>query len=115
MAPPGNDDGAGIENIEEILASDISSGNSQGIEAMKDAKVKEQYGNIIENKGSCLDNRARSGNRTENKASYAERVGMSLKRKGVTGSVELHATSKWPSFPPASDDERSLGGSRRTY
>jgi hypothetical protein len=93
MAPAGQDDGARMENIEKVLGSDITSENSQSVGAVEDLKLNEQRGNVIENKGSGLDNRRRSGNVVENKDSYAQDAGMSLKRKGVIGNAELHATS----------------------
>jgi hypothetical protein len=93
MAPTGQDDGARMENIEKVLGSDITSENSQSVGAVEDLKLNEQRGNVIENKGSGLDNRRRSGNVVENKDSYAQNAGMLLKRKGVIGNVEHHATS----------------------
>jgi hypothetical protein len=40
-----------MENIEEALDRDISSHDSQGVEAVEDLKLNERYGNVIENKG----------------------------------------------------------------
>jgi len=40
-------------NIEEALDSDIVSDKSESVEAVEDLKVKEQYGNVTENKGSA--------------------------------------------------------------
>ena len=57
IAPPGQDDGARMENIEEVLESDIMSDNSQGVEAVEDLKMNERCGNVIENKGLRLDAR----------------------------------------------------------
>jgi hypothetical protein len=93
IAPTGQDDGPRVGSMEEIGDSDIPSYNSQSVGAVEDLKLKEQRGNVIENKGSGLDNRRRSGNVVENKDSYAQDAGMSLKRKGVIGNAELHATS----------------------
>ena len=45
------DDGAGMENTEEMVASDISAQTPQGAEAVKDLKMNEQCGNVTENKG----------------------------------------------------------------
>jgi hypothetical protein len=39
-----------MENIEEAIDSDISSHNSQGVEAVENSKMKERCGNVIENK-----------------------------------------------------------------
>jgi hypothetical protein len=89
-------DGATTENIEEALDSDISSENSQRVEAMEELKMNERCGNVIENKGSGFENRAGSGNVTENKGSYAQKAGILLKTKGVIINAELHPTSKWP-------------------
>ena len=55
--------------------------------------MKERRWHVYENKGSSLENRGRIGNVIENKAGYAHNAGMSLKRKGVIGNAELHATS----------------------
>jgi hypothetical protein len=46
-------------------------------------KTNDRRGNVIENKGSRLDNRGRSGNVIENKGSYALKAGMLLKTKEV--------------------------------
>ena len=82
--PPGQDDGTERENVEEVLDGDISSRIFQSAEAMEGSKMKEQSGNIIENKGSGLENRERRGNITENKGSYALKAGMLLKRQLLT-------------------------------
>jgi hypothetical protein len=71
VAPAGEDDGAGMENNEELLDGDISSRIFQGAEAMEALKMKEQSGNLVENKGPCFENRGQSWNLTENKGSYA--------------------------------------------
>jgi hypothetical protein len=94
IAPAGQDDGARTENIEEIVESDISSYNSQSVGTVEDLKLKDRSGDVIENKGSGLDNRRRSGNIVENKCSYAQNAGMLLKTNGVIGNTELRATSK---------------------
>ncbi len=54
IAPAGQDDGARMENIEEVPESDILSQNSQSVEAVEDLKMNERCGNVIENKGSGL-------------------------------------------------------------
>jgi len=51
VAPAGRDDGAGIENIEEPLDSDISPDNSQSVGTVEDLKLNERCGNVYENKG----------------------------------------------------------------
>jgi hypothetical protein len=56
-APPGQDDGARMGNAEEVLDSDIMSYTSESVETVKDLKLNEQHGNIVENKGSDLENR----------------------------------------------------------
>ena len=61
-APPDQDDGPPVGNMEEIVDSDIASDNSQGVEAVEDLKLDERCGNVIENKGSRLENRERCGN-----------------------------------------------------
>jgi hypothetical protein len=98
LAPTGEDDGGRMENIEEALNSDIVSDDSQGVETVEDLKLREQCGNVIENKGPAFSRPRQYGNLTENKGSYAQEAGMSLKRKGVIENAELHATSKWPTF-----------------
>jgi hypothetical protein len=55
IAPPGQDDGARMENIEEVLDSDSEPDNSQGVETVKDIKLKDRSGNVIENKGSTSE------------------------------------------------------------
>jgi hypothetical protein len=47
--------------------------------------MKERRGNVTENKGSRLDNRAKSGNVAENKDGYALKGGMLVKRQLVSG------------------------------
>jgi hypothetical protein len=68
IAPAGQDDGARMENIEEPLASDISSENSQNVETAENLKMKERTGNV-----------------TENECSYARNAGMSLQTQVVSG------------------------------
>ena len=84
-APPDQHDGTGKEKIEEMLNSDIVSENSRSVEAMGDLKMRERSGNLIENKGSGLQNGESSGNVLENKDSYALKAGMLLKIKGFGG------------------------------
>jgi sporulation protein YlmC with PRC-barrel domain len=84
IAPTGQDDGARMENIEKVLGSDITSENSQSVGAVEDLKLNEQRGNVIENKGSGLENQVQSGNIIENKRTYAQNAGMLLKTKGVS-------------------------------
>jgi hypothetical protein len=90
VAPAGQDDGARMENIEEVLDSDISSQKPQSMATVENLTMKERSGNVIENKGSRLGNRERSGNIVENKCSYAQNAGMLLKRKGVVGNAGGH-------------------------
>ncbi|MGB7591229.1 MAG: hypothetical protein WBO19_08315, partial [Terriglobia bacterium] len=51
VAPASQDDGARMENTEEMVASDISAGNSQSVGTVEELKLNEQCGNIYENKG----------------------------------------------------------------
>jgi hypothetical protein len=67
VAPAGQGDGAGVENTEEIVESDIWAQAPQGGGAVKELKMNEQSGNV-----------------TENKHSYAQDPGMLLKTDGVT-------------------------------
>jgi hypothetical protein len=60
--PPGQDDGPKVESNEEIVNSDNMSDNLQSVGMVEDLKLKEQRGNVIENKGSASNKRKRSGN-----------------------------------------------------
>jgi len=79
IPPPGPDDGTRMENIMQALDSNISPDNPQSVEGRENLKMKEPYGNLVENKGSGLQDRQGSGNVTENKSSYALKAGMLLK------------------------------------
>jgi hypothetical protein len=48
---PGEGDGGRMENVEEVLNSDIMPATSQGVEAVQDIKMRDRCGNVIENKG----------------------------------------------------------------
>jgi hypothetical protein len=85
VAPAGQDDGPRVGNMEEIIDSDIPSDNSQSVETMEDLKLKEQYGNVDENKGSVFSGPEQSGNLIENKGSYAFKAGMLLKTHEIGG------------------------------
>jgi hypothetical protein len=47
--------------------------------------MKEQSGNVHENKGSLWETGWKSGNVVENKGTYEFKAGMLLKRKDVDG------------------------------
>jgi hypothetical protein len=49
IAPAGQDDGARMENMEEIADSDISPENSRSVETVENLKMKERSGNVIDN------------------------------------------------------------------
>ena len=51
VAPASQDDGAGMENVEEILGRGIMSDGSQSVGTVEDLKLNEQCGNVYENKG----------------------------------------------------------------
>jgi hypothetical protein len=51
VAPAGQDDGARMENTEEMVASDISAQTPQIVKEVKDLKMNDQCGNVFENKG----------------------------------------------------------------
>jgi hypothetical protein len=85
IAPTGQEDGAKMENIDHILASDISSHNSQGVEEVENLKLNELCGNVIENKGSGSNTPKPVRHLIENTGSYALRAGILLKTKGVDG------------------------------
>ena len=55
IAPPGDNNGAGMENVEQALDSDIMSDGLQSVEAVENLKMNEQCENIIENTGLRLD------------------------------------------------------------
>ena len=93
ITPPGQDDGARKENIEEVVDSDISSDNTQSVETVENSKMKERCGNVYENKGPAFSSPGGSGNVIENKGGYVQDAGMLLKTKGVTGNPELPASS----------------------
>jgi hypothetical protein len=86
-APSGQHDGARMENIEEALDRDISSHDSQGVEAVEDLKLNERYGNVYENKGSAFSSPEQSGNVMENKGSCALKAEMLLKTNEI-GAVQ---------------------------
>ena len=85
IAPAGQDDGPRVGNMEEIIDSDIPSDNSQSVETVEDLKLKEQYGNVNENKGSVFSGPEQSGNLIENKGIYALKAGMLLKTHEIGG------------------------------
>jgi hypothetical protein len=86
MAPAGQDDGGRMENIEDVPESDIVSAHSQGVETVESLKMNERRGNVVENKGSRVENRPLNWNVHENKGSYLSKAGMLLKRNGVIGN-----------------------------
>jgi hypothetical protein len=55
VAPTGQDDGPRVGSIAEIVDSDIVSDNSQSVGAVKDLKLNDKCGNVIENKGPGLN------------------------------------------------------------
>ena len=61
VAPPGQDDGARLENIEEVPDGDVSSRIFQDAETVEDSKMKEPSGNVYENKGSLWKTGAEAG------------------------------------------------------
>ena len=93
VVPPGQDESARMESSEEVLASAISSDNSYGVEAVEDLKMNDRCGNILENKGSSLDDQGSSVNVTENKPSYVRDAGILLKTKRLIANAESHATA----------------------
>jgi hypothetical protein len=54
-APPDKDEGARMENTEEVTDSDSISHTSQGVEAVEDTKLKERCGNVYENNGPVAE------------------------------------------------------------
>jgi hypothetical protein len=83
-APASQEDGARMENTEEVTDSDSMSHTSQGVETLEDSKLKERCGNVYENNGSALKTPHGSGNVIESKDSYPQDAGMLLKRQGVS-------------------------------
>jgi len=70
--PAGEDDGAGMGNIQEPLADDTLS--SQGVEALQEQKMNERSGNVTENKGSRLDNQESGANAGLNQGSQKAEI-----------------------------------------
>jgi hypothetical protein len=105
IAPPGQEDG-GMGNIEEAPESDTVSHNMQGVEAVESSKLKERCANVIENKWHAFSSPGRSGNIIENKCSYAQYAGMSLK---------THVVSRWQVAQGLwlTDDCRAAAGQSR--
>jgi hypothetical protein len=60
-APPDKDEGARMENTEEVTDSDSMSHTSQGVEAVEDTKLKERCGNVYENNGPMAEFRIMNG------------------------------------------------------
>jgi hypothetical protein len=86
MAPPaGHDDEPRMENVNEAPESDNMSDNLQSAGAVEDVKLSEQYGNIIENKGSHSHNRGRSENVIEITGNATQKAGMLPKAQEVGG------------------------------
>ena len=54
-APPDKDEGARMENTEEVTDSDSMSHTSQGVETLEDSKLKERCGNVYENNGPVAE------------------------------------------------------------
>jgi hypothetical protein len=84
VARASQDDGVRMENTEEVVESDISAQTPQTTETVEDLKLNEQCGNVYENKEPLWKTGARSRNVAENKDSYAQTPGMSLRTKGVS-------------------------------
>jgi len=80
-APPDQDDGPTVGNMEDTFDSDIASDNSQSMRVVEDLKLNARCGNVIENKGSRFEHREQTRNTTQNKRGYTLIAGMLLKRK----------------------------------
>ena len=76
VVPPGGDKSARMESTEEVLPSDTLSDNSHGVEVVEDLKMNDRCGNVVENKGSSLDDQGSSANLIENTPSDAQDVGL---------------------------------------
>jgi hypothetical protein len=72
-----------MEDIEEVVDSDIMPEHSRSVGALEDSKLNEQHGNIYENKGPVFSGPAQSGNLNENAYSYAQGSGMLLKTSEI--------------------------------
>jgi hypothetical protein len=55
------------------------------VETVEDSKMKEQCGNVIENKVPAFSGREQSGNLIENQGSYAFKARMLLKTHEIGG------------------------------
>jgi hypothetical protein len=60
LLPPGQDESARIESIEEVLANDISSDKAQSAGTV-DLKMNDRCGNVYENKGPVTEFRIMNG------------------------------------------------------
>ena len=89
LAPPGEDECAGMETTDEIPDEDIMPKNSKGVEAVEDSKKNELCGNVIENKQSSFADRGTSANVAEYKGGYAQDTGKLLKTNPVIENTEL--------------------------
>jgi hypothetical protein len=85
IAPAGQDDGARMGNVEEILDSDIVADTSESVETVKDSKMKERCGNVDENKGPAFSGPDQSGNVMENKGTCTLKAEMLLKTNEIAG------------------------------
>ncbi|MGD0456797.1 MAG: hypothetical protein ABSC21_03525 [Terriglobia bacterium] len=112
-APAGQDDGARMENIEDIPEGDIVSENSQSVETVEDLKMKERCRNVVENKGSAFSIPGQGGNVVENKRSYAQDAGMLLKTEGVIANAQSHPTRGTPSNAHQSRCAGAIGPPQR--
>jgi hypothetical protein len=61
VAPAGQDDGARMDNTEEMIESDISAQTPQAVEAVEELKLNDQCGNVIENKGPLWKTGGKAG------------------------------------------------------
>jgi hypothetical protein len=59
-------------------------------------KMRDQYGDVYENKGSAFHERGRSGNVAENKGTYTSKAGMLLKTSMLVAGGKLfsHGSSR---------------------
>jgi hypothetical protein len=70
------------ENSQASFGQDV--GSSVEMKERDSSKLGERHGNVYENKGSFFHGREEIGNVIENKASYALKARMLLKRKGIS-------------------------------
>jgi hypothetical protein len=82
ITPAGQHDGARMGNIEEVPDSDIASDKSENVEPVEDSKMKDQCGNVIENKRPAFREEKDSGVRIQDSGSRSQQSEVRTKGMG---------------------------------